>query len=377
VTDGDTATRYDNVAARIGSTFKMFDGRWIHSANFKHFQEHTQGLALGAVTFGADGRREAIDYKSTLLLDSQFAGGEKHTITVLADHKQEEYKLLFDTLPYIKRRTGIAGEYVLDLATHTTISGALRHDDNDSFADFTTWRVALSQRFPSIGSRLHASHGKGVTDPSVFELFGSQFNLPNPGLLPEQSIGWDVGIEHTWHGGRVISDVTYFESRFTDKIELTFDAVRGGFIYLNGIGAAKRRGVEIAGTWRLLAWLTATTTYTYTEAFDSLGFREVRRPPHSASVETTALFLDNKARATIGVIYNGTRKDFIFTPLGTLRGDLPGATVVRGLLSYDVTPSANVYLRAENIFDTQYEEVFSYRAPGFAAFAGIKVRTPD
>jgi outer membrane cobalamin receptor len=31
-------------------------------------------------------------------------------------------------------------------------------------------------------------------------------------------------------------------------------------------------------------------------------------------------------------------------------------------------------VRAENIFDAGYEEVFSYRAQGFAAYAGLRAQ---
>jgi vitamin B12 transporter len=44
------------------------------------------------------------------------------------------------------------------------------------------------------------------------------------------------------------------------------------------------------------------------------------------------------------------------------------------MLSYDVTPTVTAYVRAENIFDAGYEEVFSYRAQGFAAYAGVKAK---
>ena len=84
---------------------------------------------------------------------------------------------------------------MLDLSSHTTLSGAVRHDWNSALADVLTWRFALSQRLPATATRIHASYGKGITDPDVFQLFGSSFNLPNPALLTEQSIGWDAGIE--------------------------------------------------------------------------------------------------------------------------------------------------------------------------------------
>jgi len=40
----------------------------------------------------------------------------------------------------------------------------------------------------------------------------------------------------------------------------------------------------------------------------------------------------------------------------------------------DLTREATAFIRAENLFNTRYEEVFSYRAPPFAVYAGLKLR---
>jgi vitamin B12 transporter len=374
IVDSIGFTAYQSLAARIGATLKLFDGRWIQSVNAKLFDERLRSLDAFLGPFGTDGMRLAFDYKSTVLFDSDLAGGERHTVTLLTDHRREDFTQLGVPTRYQKRRTGLAGEYVLDLATLTTLSGALRHDWNQGFADVLTWRVALSQRVPSTGTRVHASAGKGITDPTVFELFGSSFNLPNPSLVPEQSIGWDIGIEQRMLDGRVIADLTYFASDFTNKIELTFDPVAGGFVYVNGAGIARRRGVEVAVVARLLDWLSLRGAYAYTHALDSTGMIEVRRPPHSGSIEAAATFAGKRGKAILGAVFNGARKDFFFGPMGTTLVDLPGAVVVRAYLSYEITPLATVFVRAENLLNQRYEEIFSYRAAPFAAYAGLKVK---
>ena len=70
------------------------------------------------------------------------------------------------------------------------------------------------------GARLHSSIGRGVTNPSFIEQFGfvvSAFQ-PNPNLMPESSVGWDAGWEQTFWNGRVVVDVTYFNSRLEHEI---------------------------------------------------------------------------------------------------------------------------------------------------------------
>ena len=50
-------------------------------------------------------------------------------------------------------------------------------------------------------------------------------------------------------------------------------------------------------------------------------------------------------------------------------------TLVGGMISYDTTPWSTIYVRAENVFDRRYEEVFSYRSPGAGVYAGLKVKS--
>jgi vitamin B12 transporter len=375
IVDGPGRYTYSSVAGRVTPTLTLLDGHWIQSADYKIFQEHTRNYSTSSTAdFGADGTRQNLDYKSTYLFDTHIFGGEKHSITGFIDNRQEHYVQLGSSTPYNKKRTGLAGEYVLDLPTSTTLSSAYRHDYNSGFNDADSWRFALSQRFPQWGTRVHSSIGKGITDPDVFALFGSSFNLSNPGLSPEQSIGWDAGVEQSLLHGLAVIDVTYFSTDFTNKIELTFDAARGGFVYVNGDGTATRRGVETSADLALTDWLHVKGSYTYTNAKDSFGTEEIRRPPHSGSAEVTAWFLDHRAQATIGAHFNSTRKDDFFNLFGTQIVNLPGTTILRASLSYDVTKQLTAYVRAENLFDRQYEEIFSYRAPGFMAFAGLKYK---
>jgi vitamin B12 transporter len=43
-------------------------------------------------------------------------------------------------------------------------------------------------------------------------------------------------------------------------------------------------------------------------------------------------------------------------------------------LAYDLTRELTAFIRVENLFNLHYEEVFSYRAPPFAVYAGLKLR---
>lgn len=373
VVDGNANGGYESLIGRIGATWKLFGGRFVQSMNAKYYDQNSIAYENGFLSFGTSGQRSMLDYKATVLGDTNMFGGERHTLTFLVDQRRETYQSVFDPLQFLRQRTGIAGEYVIDLPTNTTISTALRHDWNSNFDDVVTWRIALSQRFAGIGGRLHTSAGKGITDPTFAEVAGSAFNTPNFLLRPEQSTGWDIGWEQQFLTGRIVTDVTYFETRLTDEIYQPVFPLQ----YVNNPGIAERKGVELTGKFQWFDWLSTSASYTYTDAETRTGLRAQRRPPHSAAFDVTALFADGRGRLTFGATYNGKRTDVSFVPSDGGSVVLPGAFVARAQISYDLTKNATAYIKAENLFDHRYEDIYTYRAAPFTVLAGLKVRLGD
>jgi len=387
---GDVAY-YSDTIGRVEGTLKLFDDRWIQSVKATSMRQNSSAYAPDAfgpngLDFMSNGSAKTISYKSALLLDSMFAGGEKHRLTFLAENRREEFSYISqftgpaDTAFWrdgvTRTTTGLAGEYVLDLlATGTTVSAALRQDFNDPYEDEFTWRYSLSQKVAPIGGRLHASIGRGVTNPGYLELYGlfrTSFNfVGNPNLVPESSVGWDVGWEQTFWNGRVVLDVTYFSSRLKNEIVQVFSPV---YTTRNLTGTSTREGVEATAKISPTDWLLLTATYTYTDSKDDQGNWELRRPRHSASGSASVLFDGGRGKVTANVVYNGIMRDNWFKTPSELV-NLPAYTLVGGQISYDTTPWSTVYIRAENVFNRSYEDVFSYRAPGAAVYAGLKIKS--
>ena len=101
-----------------------------------------------------------------------------------------------DGLERERGRIAYTGEWRGGFADRLFLTAGIRHDDNDNFQDFTTWRTAASLVLREINMRPHASVGTAVKLPTMFEQFGTgPFFVPNPNLTPEQSFGWDAGVE--------------------------------------------------------------------------------------------------------------------------------------------------------------------------------------
>ena len=379
-------TKTEETLARVEGTLKLFDDRWIQSAKWTGSRTGVTGIENFAQTSASLGTAQTLTYKSSVLLDSDLAGGEKHRITGLVENRREQFS--FDSIflfgpdldaarnGHTRSTNSVGGEYVLDLLrTGTTISIAQRQDFNEPFADEYTWRYSISQKLGMTGARLHSSIGRGVTNPSFIEQFGfvtSSF-VPNANLVPESSVGWDAGWEQTLWNGRVVVDVTYFNSRLEHEIvSVSLPSFQQSVANL--AGTSTRQGVETTAKLRPTDWLTLSGTYTYTDARDDKGVPEIRRPKHAASGTATVLFDDGRGKVTANVVYNGKMPETIFT-FPSQPTTLAAYTLVGGMVSYDTTPWSTIYIRAENVLDRRYEEVYSYRSPGAAVYAGIKLRS--
>lgn len=367
---------FQTTTGSVAGTVRLLDNRWIQRVSWSNLKdEYSSDFGFGlASLFKTLGTRERAEYRSSYTFDTPFLGGARNTVSAQADGEQEHFENNFGA-DKSRERAGVTGEYLVDFPFGLTFSGAGRKDWNEDFADSETWRLAASQRFVETGTRLHASGGTGVTNPSFTEQFGTGFNfVGNPALRPEHSLGWDVGVEQVLFNGRLVVDTTYFTSDVTDQIVAGTNSA-GQQTAVNVAGVSHRSGVETSATLSLFHWLTVAANYTYLDATRSDGTPEPRRPPHSAGASATVLFLDGRGRFTTTYRYNGDMEDraFISTP-GPTRVSLPAYSLISAKLSYDISPSATAYLRAENVFDKQYEEVYSYRAPSFAVYGGLRVK---
>jgi vitamin B12 transporter len=370
--DGYGLDTFQQTNARLNATLRSWNGNFVQRfgvfstdlkySNFNAF--------FGPPPFQAFGQTQGADYKASLQYST---GAVQNTSTFLLDYIDEKFQTSFGD-DAERNRVGVAYEHIFDLPTGTSISGAIRHDFHDKFADYFTWRIAVSQRLTS-STRLHTSVGKGVTLPNFNEMFSTAPNfIPNPNLLPESSIGWDIGIEQTLWNGLIVFDATYFSSRFEDRIARV--AVPGGISAANIAGVSPRHGVELTGKFNPWTFLTLETTYTFTEAETPAGLAEVRRPKHAAAFVATYRLPDNKTRASVIVSHNGKARDEYFPPpfFATTSTILGSYTLVNAIVSHQINPNTQIYIRGENLLNEKYEEIFTYRSPGAAGYIGLRMK---
>ena len=369
-------------------TWDTFNKQLTHQLRVDHNSTtiSDRDLEFGPPAFitSNDGERTTYSYLVTQRFETPMLWAAKHSLSGLLERESEAFTpggSLGDEVRRTRDRLSFAGEWRGEFANQAAITAGVRHDDNSVFADFTTWRVSGTWTIKSLGVRPHASIGTAVKFPAMFEQFGKfpgPFFIANPNLQPEQSKGWDAGVEFSL-GPVTTLDVTYFHTDLANKIGNSGLAAPDPTL-INLPGISLRQGLELALHTRLSASLTATFAYTFLDAEEPNGAREIRRPRNAARADLNYVFAAGRGNASLGVIYNGDQTDIRFFndpiagfPVPTSRGLLDAYWLVNAAASYKLEPGVELFARVENLFDASYQEVFGFEAAPITAFAGVKL----
>ncbi len=237
---GDARLRVGSVQATLDTLNKL----WIH--NF--YVQGSETLREDTTTspLETNSTNSKFGYKSTL----EIAGAGlpfRHFLTGMIERRRETFEQpTFSKTVFERERDTLAaeirGEYFKSLFLNATV----RHDQNSTTEDFTTWHASGSYLVPGNVFRVHASIGTGVKYPSFGDLHGFFLQFaPNPNLRPEESTGYDFGVETKLLGGRAAIDVTYFHADLTQRDRACLPAANVHLLALQPVGREhqeRRRG---------------------------------------------------------------------------------------------------------------------------------------
>jgi vitamin B12 transporter len=375
--DTDSRTDFIQKIGRVQGKATVLDGQWDHIVGIGYNEIRRANFLKDILTSRTIGSKDKVDYQTNFRFETPAVADAAHTLTFLFDRENEGQETSTRSDNVINY--GYVGDYRLALWDRLFLTAGARYDNNDLFKNSTSPRFTGAYLHRETETRLHGSWGKGQKNPSLFELFGFSPNFrPNPDLTPENSTGWDVGVEQGFLDGRVTVDVTYFNNRIRDLI--SFD-ILPGFVFfpVNLEGINKIRGTEVTLSARIWDNLTGTLQYTYTDGQDAAGLELLRRPRHTASATLNYAFLPDedgyeRANVNLNVRYNGTQRDIVFSSATFASGrvTLPAYTLINLTASYEVLPRLAVIARLENLLNQDYQEVFGFNSPGIGAYAGLR-----
>lgn len=365
---------------RLQATLDTLEGAWQHRVFVNRAETDSEDRDALFGTTPTHSTNLKYGYQSTVRLDTPGYAGVRHYVTGLIEQEEEAFtQPSFDLDDRRRERTSLVGELRGEYLDTLFLTGSVRQDRNDVLDDYTTWRTSASLLVPQTPFRLHGSYGTGVKYPSFSEQFGFFFGfVPNPSLKPEESEGWDAGVETRLLGGRALVDVTYFDMELTNEIDTAF-VPPGLFTAFNRVGESTRRGIEVSSRLALGRGLTMGIAYTWLDALEDDGSQEIRRPPHSGRLDVNYVFAGGRGNLNLAAAYNGEMTDIAFDSLtfSQVKVDLDEYWLVTAAASYQVSPGIELFGRVENLLDADYEEVFGYQTAGAAAFAGVRLTYGD
>ena len=255
--------------------------------------------------------------------------------------------------------------YSFNPTEELSFTGAVRVDEFGDVAPETTYRLTAAYRIPSSGTKLRASYGTGAKAPTIQQRFeNSGFATGNLDLEVETSKGFDIGVDQDLLDDAVMFSGTYFSNDIDNLI-----SCEGWPCTFVNIAKAEIDGVELSASWFAADWLTLKGGYTWLDAIDAnTGLALARRPEHtfnvSATLKPAADFSLTAKLIYVGERFNRSRERDLLDDY--IRVDLNGR--------YDLTENAELYLRAENLFDADYEEIKDFGTAGRSGYIGLRMR---
>lgn len=257
-------------------------------------------------------------------------------------------------------------------------TAGIRYDHYNVFGSATTYRLTGGYLHRETGTKLRGSYGTGFRAPTINQLFFPDFG--NPNLQPEKSQGWDVAVDQTLFNDRVTLSAGYFYTKYRNLILSVFDPVGCGFTLFGfcaqNVGISKSEGVEASAKIKLLRdqrWIKSLdlqVQYTYTSTTNLSNNPNTRLPRWPLNQWSAILSYEpiKGLRANLEGRYFGQR----FNDASNNQS-LPSFYVWNLSATYDVNNRVQLYMRADNIFNRNYEEVLYFGTPIRSVFGGVRV----
>jgi len=367
---------FDRLSSSVNAQFTSADGKWNHRASLSESRFNNNNFKYTANGISPNGATESNKQ------DYQYVGSRlwealEQQVSLLLEQENEEFKQLGgftngrDANKFLARNTNsIAFEYRVDPVDQVTLAIGGRHDDNSVFDDAETWKFEGIYRLDE-STRFRAAAGTAIKNPTFGELYGIYSGFQsNSDLTPEQSQSWELGVDKALLDDRLEVKATYFNAKLEN--EISSKCIRGctddnwsNDIYqpYNISGISRQQGLELASSWFVNESVVLDASYTYTDSTQN-GVDEIRRARHLGSLNLLWRVQDNLT-INANAQHNGTQTDLY----GVI---LDAFTLVNVNASFNATDKLDLYLRLDNLFDEDYQEVFGYQTLGFGASFGLR-----
>ncbi|MBU2891272.1 TonB-dependent receptor plug domain-containing protein [Celeribacter halophilus] len=326
-------------------TYAQFETAQISHELSASFFQSDRTYGSGSSSYYYSSERKEVSYLGSTDLSAST------TLTFGAEYLEESYDGTYGN--GIDRNTALKGEFLFEPMAGLNLSAALRYDDHSDLGENISGRLAAAWEVAPDWT-LRAVLGTGFRAPSLSERFGYG---GDPDFKEETSRSAELSVERRFMGDDFVK-ATLFYTEIDDKINYNYDT----WAYEQIGGTTTSQGVELSGQYRLSQRVTLFGSYTYTDS-ENDGARATRVPRHDvvAGLDTT---LSDRLSGTFSVQHVA---DLLDTSTR-----LDDYTLFNASLSYDLTDTVQLYLRADNLTDEDYETASGYNTPGRSAYLGLK-----
>ena len=333
---------YSNDSLGVAANLEMNTGSVVRNLHFNFF--NIDRFYTGPYNYEGTNLEVSWEEKRTFGEGALIYG-------IVADNE----RTLIEGLQKAINKSHIFSEYIFSDETKFSFTVSGRASGHSEFGGSSTGRINASYKLDN-GTILRSSLGTGYRAPSLYELFAPFYG--NSSLQPETSVATDIGVEFPLMSDQAVLSATIFETTISDRI--VYD--NNTFAYGQSTESEKRAGYEIGLNYIVNPRSEVNLSFTYTDDGNGNRVQKVPESDFTLSARTelqSGVNLSGSFQSVMGL------EDFV---------PLPDYNIVSVRGSYPLTENVNVYLRAENIFDTKYQTTSDYGTSGQAFYTGFTAK---
>ncbi len=325
-------------------------------------------------SFFSEGRTERAELRGNVDVTDRFA------LTFGLESEDSRYA----TGPF-----GASGETGIDSAygllsfggDRLNLSAGVRVDDHQQYGTEVTFGANGS--FAIAGDwRVRASYGEGFKAPTLFQLLS---DFGNPDLSPEKSRSYDIGIERGFRQSGPYAALTVFQRDTLGQIDFVScdpsipvcaDPAARPFGTYDNVAMARARGFEAEVGADVSPRFRGSAAYSYIDTENrstgspNLGNALARRPKHALTVSADWNSSEYRDGVNVGADLRLVGDSFD-NAANSVR--LDGYALVTVRASVPIGANAELYARAENLFDAQYQTVATFGTAGRTGTLGARL----
>ncbi|MBT6330205.1 MAG: TonB-dependent receptor, partial [Kordiimonadaceae bacterium] len=354
--DGDGIDHSTDYLIASRNHLDLLDGKFTNTFSFEYSKSLRENEADLVKSEVGNGDRLNVDYFGHYKYNDALglSVGLQHEETKATSASPEKFNI-----------DSIVSEISFQGIENLTVTGGGRYDHHNQYGDTFSPRLTAAYYLDQSGTKVFANWAEGFKAPSVFQLtYICSFcglTEPNPDLKPEETKGWEIGVEQEIISDDIIIGATYFDQKVTNLVDFSFTA---GY---DNIAQARTKGFEIFIDAVLSEEISFSANYTYTDAVNSLSEEALPRVPRNMAYGEIRWQVMPPLNVSFSVSYNDKTTD-PFSP------DTDSWTRTDFRATYQINEMFELYGRIDNLFNVEYQQVYGYGTADRSGYIGARAK---